>query len=169
MNPQHRAGGKNQGRHPHHQSIAVTTAESHQEHHRHHGGQQVGRHHGKPDARQTKNQGQHQNCRHLEHQGPQEGDEGGDQAIVQGGKKAGTPNIDARKDKAKKADAAPPQSHLHELGVIAGKQGHQRHGKNLAERNQNHAASNHQHKSLSEHIVQFGLVSGPIVIADDGT
>ena len=60
-------------------------------------GADLRRHHAPPDAVQLKEQGQQQNRADLEHQGPQEGDQGGDQAVVQCGKEGGAEDAEARK------------------------------------------------------------------------
>ena len=93
----------------------------------------VGDHHGQPDAVQLEEKGQEDDHATPEEEQAQEGDQGGDGPVAQGGEEAGAVDPHAAEEVAQGENAEAVDGHLQQLRVVAHKGHRQRPAQHLGQ------------------------------------
>ena len=131
-------------------------------------GEDLRRGNGPPDAVHIQQQRQDQHGAGLEHHGPQEGDNGGSEAVVEGRKEGGGEDVEARQQEGEGEEPEGVGGEGEERRVIS----HKEPGQGLRQHNgrqgQHHAGHPHEQGALPQHILQLSVVARAEVVADDG-
>ena len=123
----------------------------HKEDQAYHRSHQLCHHDGPPDTVDTPYQRQQHDRRDLEHQGPQKGNDGGSQAVIEGGEKAGEENGKAYKQERNGEDIKAMDRQFIERRLLT----HKQHGKRLRQRKtqtqHSHRTKRNDGKTLFQH------------------
>lgn len=108
---------------------------------------------GQPDTVNAQKDRKYKYNPKLEYQCPQEGDNSGDQSVVQCRKKGGTIDIEAVDQEGHTEQAEAGIGHPEQLFVVADKNTGDRRGDDLRRNGQKNAADAHQREAFAEYIL----------------
>ena len=103
----------------------------------------------------------------MEHQGPQERNDSGNQPVVQRREKSGAKNSNSSKQEGEGVNGKAPQGHIHKSLVIPNKDLRQGPCQDFSSHQHRHRADSYQHQTSFQQAFQFPVVARAIVIPND--
>lgn len=121
-----------------------------------------------PQAVDAQNGRYHKDGGNLQNQRPQEGNGGGDRAVVQGREHRGGEDIQSHTEECRTVEPEGMDRQFIESRVIPHKEPGKRPGQKKCPHAHSNAGNHHERNAFAEHILHLAFVVRPIVIADNG-
>ena len=137
-----------------------------QEHERDEEGKYLRHGDGPPDTVHIQQQGKNEDGGGLEYQRAQEGNGGGDRAVVQCGEEAGDEDVEAGQQEGPGEQAESMGCQLKKPGVVAYEEAGQRRGQQAGGNGQQDTAGGHEQRALAKKALQLTVVLRAEVKAD---